>query len=110
MVTKLKDRTSFQLAKLKCKESVIAYGRNESGEPDVCFDVGKEYLFCVDNEAGDIFTVDDVGEVHFLTLNSYFTDKHFDIIAINNANQFDLDELTLKRMECLNKEKYEYQD
>lgn len=107
---KKKVENTLKLAKLKCKESVIIFGRNTNGEPDKCFEGGKEYLFCVDERKGQIFTHNDVKEVHFLKMDDYFTDKHFEVLVIKNADEFDLDEFTLSRMKRLNKDKYDFED
>lgn len=100
----------LKLAKLICTQSVIIYGRNENGEPDKCFEVGNEYLFCVDEKKGEIFTFNDVKEVHFLSLDDYYTDKHFDVLTIKDAEEFELDEFTLSRMKRLNKDKYDFEE
>ena len=101
---------SLKLARLKCKESVIIYGRNANGEPDKCFEQGKEYLFCVDEKKGDIFTFNDVKEVHFFGLNDSYTDQYFDVIEVKDAEEFGLDEFTLSRMKRLNKDKYDFEE
>jgi len=101
---------TLKLAKLMCKESVIIYGRNANGEPDKCFEGGKEYLFCFDEKKGDLFTFNEVKEVHFLKMDDYFTDQYFDVITVGNADEFGLDEFTLNRMNRLNKDRYDFED
>jgi len=100
----------MKLAKLNCKEDVIIYGRNQDGNPDHCFFKGKDYLFCLDEKKGDIFTYNEVKEVHFLALDDYYTDKYFDVIKIAEIEDFNLDEFTHKKHIKLNKEKYHYEE
>jgi len=107
---KNKKQMNLKLATLLCKESVVIYGRNENGEADRCFQKGKEYLFCVDEKKGEIFTLNDVKEVHFLSLSDYYTDKHFKVLTIKDIEKYDLDEFTLNRMKKLYKEKYHYEE
>lgn len=100
----------LKLARLKCKESVVIYGRNEDGKPDNCFEIGKEYLFCYDEMKDEIFTHNDVNMVHFLTLNDAYTQKHFELLALKEAEGFALDEFSLGRMKRLYKERHDFSD
>ena len=101
MVLKVKNKVvekTISLVNLKCKESVIIFGRNKNGFPDKCFEEGKEYIFCLDEKNGDIFTYNDVREVHFLSMNDDYTDKYFEVLEIKQIDEFNLDEFTLNRM------------
>jgi hypothetical protein len=98
----------LQIAKLNCVEDVITYGRNSDGSPDHNFKKGNVYLFCVDEKKGDLFTYDDSKEVHFTGAQHKFTEKHFDVIAVGEANTFGLDEFTLIRMKRLYKERHDF--
>jgi hypothetical protein len=100
----------LKLAKLKCKEDVIIYGRNKNGEPDKCFKKGNEYLFCVDEIKHNIFTFNDVKEIHSLGLDDYYTDKYFEVLTIDESDNFGLDEFSLNRMERLYKDRKNFQD
>ncbi|MCP1159341.1 hypothetical protein [Bacillus infantis] len=106
----MSKNTLDKVAKLKCKQSVIIYGRNSDGSPDECFKEGREYLFCVDEKKGEIFAFNDVKEVHFLDLVDYYTDKHFDIVKIDQVENFNLDEFTHAKMKKLFKERYDYSE
>jgi hypothetical protein len=109
-VQKRKTEKSFKLAKLACKETMIIYGRNADGEPDQCFEEGKEYIFCVDEKKGSIFTFNDVKEAHFLSLYDSYTYKYFNVMAIGDAHEFGLDLFTLERMKRLNREKHDFEE
>lgn len=98
----------MKLAKLKCIKDMIVHGRNSDGSPDVCFNESCEYLFCLDEKKQEIFTLNDVKEVHFLKLFDTFTIEYFEVMKIENCELFNLDELTLKRMKKLYKERYNY--
>lgn len=104
------NKKVMKLAELQCIKSVVIYGRRTDGEPDQCFEEGKKYLFCYDEKENDIFTYNDVKEVHFLSLNGYFTTKHFEVLSIGNAEQFGLDELGLARMVRLFKERHDFSE
>ncbi|MCP1159390.1 hypothetical protein [Bacillus infantis] len=109
-MTRKSPEKPLKLAKLKCKKSLIIYGRNTGSEPDKCFENGKDYLFCVDEKKCDIFTYNDVKEVHFLSLNDDYTYQHFILLEVNDAEEFGLDEFTLNRMKRLNKDRYDFED
>ena len=109
-MVKSKVKKPLKLAKLKCIKTVIIHGRNDNGEPDRCFLQGKEYLFCYDEKKGEIFIHNEVKEVHFLSLNDYYTDKHFEVMTIGEAAIFKLDEFSLNRMARLYKERYDFTD
>ena len=96
----------MKIAQLECIEDVIIHGRNES--PDHCFEEGKKYLFCFDEKKGDVFTVHEVNEVHFMTLEERYTEKHFDVLGVKDAENFNLDEFTFKKMKRLFKERYDF--
>lgn len=106
----VKGDKQLKLAKLKCKGSVVIYGRNVDGSPDLCFEEGKEYLFCFDEKKNEIFTHNEVKEVHFLSLNDYYTDKHFVVVSIGEAELFGLDEFNLGRMKRLFKERHNFSE
>ncbi|MBX4152427.1 hypothetical protein [Paenibacillus lautus] len=105
-----KNEEPLMLAKLKCIESVIVYGRNSDGKPDHCFQENEEYLFCYDTKKGEIFTYNDVGEMHFLNFNDYFTDKYFVVLSVNRAEECGLDELNLARYKKMYVDRYEYSE
>jgi hypothetical protein len=98
----------LKIVKLKCKKDMIIYGRNENGKPDKCFECGKEYLFCFDEKTGNIFIFNEVKEIHSLDLEDYYTDKYFDVIAIDDAENFNLDEFSLNRMKRLYKDRNKF--
>lgn len=100
----------MKLAKLKCIKSVVIYGRNEDGSADQCFEEGKEYLFCFDVKKNEIFTYNDVQKVHFLKLDDYYTDKHFVVLSLGEAESFGLDEFNMNRMKRLFKERHNFQE
>lgn len=104
----MKNKKELRLVKTECRETMLIFGRNTNGEPDRCFEVGKEYLFCYDEKKDEIFTVNDVKEIHFLKLNDKFTQEHFEIKEFLNLNDCDLDEVTKQRYVKLFKERYEY--
>lgn len=102
----------MKLALMKCIEDVIITGRNEDGSADHCFIGGKDYLFCVDEKKKkvDIFTFNEVKEVHFLKLLDDFSYKHFDLLKMDELDNFDLDEFTKAKYQKLFKERYEYSE
>ncbi|MFE6075604.1 hypothetical protein ACFVQB_14125 [Paenibacillus sp. NPDC057886] len=98
------------LAKLKCIDSLTIYGRNPDGSPDHCFKEGREYLFCFDTKKGELFTYNDVKEMHFFSFSDYFTDKHFSVIEINKMENFGLDQFDLARYRRMFKDKGSYSE
>ena len=100
----------MRLAKLLCFEDVLITGRNKDGSPDICFVKEKEYYFIFDKKKNQIYTLNEVNEVHFLNLSdNKFTNKHFELIGINDADFFKLDEVTLRRFLNLSKRKGDYE-
>lgn len=99
----------MKLAELHCIQDITIYGRNEDGSPDHCFIEGKDYLFCVNEHDQDLFTVNEVGMVHYCKLDDDFTKDNFIIKHVKEAVDYGLDDLTLHKMKKLNKERKNYQ-
>lgn len=82
---------------IKCIEDVVITGRNSDGTPDHCFIKEKEYDMCLDEKKGDCFTVNEVGEMHFIGYeNNYYFDKHFAVVKELKGDDFTNDELRLQ--------------
>ncbi|WP_311078109.1 hypothetical protein [Paenibacillus polymyxa] len=96
------------LARVRCRESMIIYGRNSNGKADRCFEEGKDYLFCYDVKKDEIFTYNEVNEMHFFSLDDVYTDKHFELVLIADAAEFGLDEVTLMRFKKMFKDRHNY--
>ncbi|MBE7896110.1 hypothetical protein G7L40_20595 [Paenibacillus polymyxa] len=103
-----RNERKLMLARVRCRESMIIYGRKPNEEADHCFEAGKEYLFCYDAKRDEIFTYNDVNEMHFLSLSDYYTDKHFELVLIADATEFGLDEVTLMRFKRMFKDRHNY--
>ncbi|MES5957484.1 hypothetical protein QCI42_29760 [Bacillus fungorum] len=96
---------------VKCIKDVVITGRNSDGTPDHCFIKGKEYDMCLDEKKGDCFTVNEVKVMHFIGYeNNYYFDKHFEVIKELKEDDFANDELRLRRLKRMAKEKNNYEE
>lgn len=100
----------LMMAKMTCIQSVIICGRQGPDIPDLCFKEGKDYLFCYDEKKNEAFTQNEVGEMHFLPLDSKFTQEDFNNVRIGTPDQFGLSEFETARYAKMFKMRHSYSE
>lgn len=100
----------MKLALYLCKKDIVIYGRNEDGSPDICYYKNEEYLFCLDEKKNNVFNICDVNEYYIDSVDNMVKDGKFELILIDDIENFGLDELSAYKYKKLHKERIHYEE
>lgn len=84
-----------------CRKNAIVTGRLGKDFSEQAFTEGKEYTLCYNSKNSNLFTLNDAGYMHFMTLNDNFFSEYFmpgEPVKIEEAGLSEFEERYYSRM------------